>query len=268
MTGREPSAALLILGDVLAQARKSAGMSQDQLATKTNYSRSQVSMTETGQQLPSPDFVSRCDEVLGTGDLLSGILERASRDDARARIADLAKAERHSTAIRTYSPVLVPGLLQTEGYMRHQFGAARFSGASDEEIDQRVQVRLRRQTVLQTLRSYLVILDEAVLHRIIGGPQIIHEQLTHLLVLARSPRINVQIMPFATVSYPAAGPMTILDLADGGQAVHLDGPISGTTTTRPGIVQDCTERFDMLRSQAASLPESVQMIQERLEDFK
>lgn len=267
MTSREPSAAQLILGDVLQRTRKSAGLSQDQLATLTNYSRSQISMAETGQLLPSPDFVTRCDDALETGGLLAGIHRRASSEDATARVAELAKAEELAAAIRSYNPVLVPGLLQTEGYMRHLLGAGRFSGVTDEEIDERVAVRLRRQRVLAKLRSYLTVLDEAVLRRVIGNQQIMIEQLDHLLKLARSPRITIQIMPFEKLAYPAAGPMAILDLADGGQAVHLDGPVSGLTTSRPGIVGACTERYEMLRSQAVSVPESVRMIQERMEEL-
>lgn len=263
----EPTAALLILGDELREARLATGLTQTQLGEKLFCTHGLVSMVETALRGPTLDYVKRCDEFFDTGERFQRMWHRARAEDATARVADLSKAEEQATAIRSYNPVLVPGLLQTEGYMRHQFEERRYSGATADDVEALVQVRLQRQDVLKNMR-YLVLLDESVLRRTMGGREIAFEHLEALLTHARSPRVNIQVLRFDTPAYPAAGPMSIFDLSDGGQAVHLDGPVSGTTTANTDIVTGCVERFEVLRSQAASVPESVRMIQDRIEELR
>lgn len=190
------------------------------------------------------------------------------KEDARERLGALATTEARAASIRAYNPVLVPGLLQTENYMRHQFSAGLFQGATEADIDDLVEARLKRQSVLDRLRSYLVLLDESILRRSMGSRDIAREQFELLIGMARRPKITIQIIPFSAAAYPAAGPMTILDLADGGQAVHVDGPASGTTTTEPRIVQVCMEQFEMVRSHAASVPDSAAMIHDRIKELR
>lgn len=267
MTDRDLSAGVRILSAELREARRSAGLTQEELSSKLNYARTMVGMWETGQRTPKIEQCQRLDDALGTGGRFARMRKEIGAEDARERVAELAKVEAQATAIRSYSPLLVPGLMQTRAYMRHQFGAAWFSGATDADIDQLVETRLARQGVLDTVRSYLLLLDEAVLRRAIGDREVAREQFEHVLALARRPNVTVQLIPFSTPAYPAAGPMVILDLKDGNQVVHLDGPVSGTTTSAPDIVQACSERFELLRSQAASVPDSIRMIQERLREL-
>lgn len=263
---RELSTGMRILVDQIKELRAEHGLTQQGLADKMIVARSTVATAETVGA--SPDFCERLDEVFATGGKFTRMRKRIGEEDARERVAELAKAEAKATAIRTYSPLFVPGLLQTRAYMRHLFGAALYSGATDADIDQLVETRLGRQSALETVRSYLVLLDEAVLRRAIGDREVAREQFRHLIALARQPKINVQVIPFTAVAYPAPGPLVIFDLKDGTQAVHLDGPRGGTTTSTAGIVAECVEQFEMLRTQAASLPESLQMIQERLEELQ
>lgn len=260
------SAAVRILGDGLREARQSLGMTQDEIAVKAWVSRGTVGMFETGQRTATSKYCARVDELLGVT-RYTEMRDRIGDEDAYERVATLSRVEAQAVAIRSYSPLLVPGLMQTKAYMRHQFGAAWFSGASTADIDQLVETRIARQSVLDTVRSYLLLLDESVLRRAIGDRDVAREQFEHLLNLARKPNITLQILPFSTPAYPAAGPMVIFDLKDGSQAVHLDGPATGTTTTSPDIVQACSERFELLRSQAASIPESIRLIQARLKEL-
>lgn len=268
MTERDLSAAVRILSAELREVRREAGLTQEELSAKLNYARTLVGMWETGQRTPKIEHCRRIDDALGTGGRFARMRREIGAEDARERVAELSKVEAQATAIRAYSPLYVPGLMQTKEYMRQHFGAARFSGATEADIDQLVETRLGRQDVLEKLRSYLVLLDEAVLRRAIGDRDIAREQFEHLLNLARRPRITIQLIPFATPAYPAAGPMVILDLRDGTQAAHLENPVGGTTTTAPGTVQACVERFELVRTQAASAPDTISMIEERLRELQ
>lgn len=266
----EPSSVLRLFGAELKHARERAGLTQEELGAKVAYSRGQIGMVETGQRFMKAETVRQSDDILHTDGLLYRIWLAASRDRSAIRVADLVEAERRATAIRSYHPVYVPGLLQVEPYARALLEAGRFSGVSHDEIDERVSTRLYRQEILTLglLKAYWVILDEAVLHRNIGGAKIMRQQLTHLLGCTRHKFINIQLMPFASFAFPASGPMTILDIDGEGPVVHLDGPVAVQTTSDPGILDECVQQFDVLRSQASSLPESVRMIESRLEEIR
>lgn len=265
----EPSGLLRLFGHELKHARESAGLTQEELGQKVAYSRGQIGMVETGQRFMKPEIVRQCDEILDTDGLLVRIWRAASHDRSATRLADFIDAERRAQAIRSYHPSYVPGLLQVRSYAKALLDAGRFSGASPEQIDERLETRLARQSALTRgpLRAYWVILDEAVLRRAIGTPDVMREQLTHLLALTGHKFINIQLMPFASFASPASGPMTILDIANEEPVVHFDSPVAIQTTSDPTIVYECIQHFDVLRSQAASLSESVRMIESRLEEL-
>lgn len=263
---RELSTAMRILIDQIKELRAEHDLTQQELADKMIVARSTVATAETLGA--SSDFCERLDEVFPTNGKFSRMRDTIGAEDARSRVAGLARVEANATAIRAYSPLHVPGLMQTRAYMELQFGTARFSGATDADIEQLVETRLARQGVLDKLRSYLVILDEAILRRATGSRELAREQFEHILELAHRPRITVLVIPFSVVAHPAAGPMVLFDLETGGRAVHLDNPVSGTTSTDSGIVQACNEQFEMVRSQAASVPDSSAMIKDRLRELQ
>ncbi len=127
---------------------------------------------------------------------------------------------------------------------------------------------MQRQRILAggTLESYWVILDEAVLNRVIGTPDVMRAQLRHFLDVIEKHPVNIQVLPFTAGANMAAGPMTILDVDGHGPLVHLDGPVAGTTTSERSMIRGCTELFDILRSQALSLDASAKMIEAKVEE--
>jgi hypothetical protein len=108
--------------------------------------------------------------------------------------------------IRTYEVLFVPGLLQTEDYARAvvQLGKAYLPS---EEVDQRVALRVTRQQILTRAdpARLWVVIDEAVLHRPVGGKATMREQIQYLMDMAQQPNISLQVMPFSKVGYPGAG---------------------------------------------------------------
>jgi transcriptional regulator with XRE-family HTH domain len=124
--------------------------------------------------------------------------------------------ESAATLIRTYEGQFVPGLLQTEAYMRAVIGGA-YLGEAPEEVERRVMLRLARQGVLhgpEAPRLWAVI-DEAALRRPVGGREVMREQLEWLVDATRLPNVIVQILPLGTGAHPAMiGSFSILRFAD------------------------------------------------------
>jgi hypothetical protein len=118
--------------------------------------------------------------------------------------ATLYGLEDAAARIRVHSPTLVPGLLQTERYARALIGSA---PTDPIIVDRRVALRVRRQQLLDRSDPpiFVTVIDEAVLHHMIGGPEVMTEQVTALLQAADRPHIQIHVLEFDAGAYPAAG---------------------------------------------------------------
>jgi Domain of unknown function (DUF5753) len=107
---------------------------------------------------------------------------------------DWLRAEGEAHTLRFWQPLIVPGLLQTAEYARALFLGA---GAEDTKADEMVAVRLERQSVLDRADPphVIAVLDESALHRLIGSPVIMSEQLSHLGDMAERTNVQVQVVP-------------------------------------------------------------------------
>ena len=109
--------------------------------------------------------------------------------------------ESSASIIRSFEPVLVPGLLQTQEYAREIIGT--LGGYSGTDIDTLIELRTKRQELLirQKPPSLHFILDEAVIRRIVGSPNIMRRQLMRLRELAERPHITMRLVPFGVGVY-------------------------------------------------------------------
>ena len=108
--------------------------------------------------------------------------------------------------------MLMPGLLQTERYARAVISSGLLI-APPGEVERRVQVKMTRQKVLarETSVRLDVVLDEAAVLRVVGDPDVMREQLTHLAVVAARPHVTLQVLPLVAGAHPATtGEFTIL----------------------------------------------------------
>lgn len=127
--------------------------------------------------------------------------------------------EQDASELDTYKTQLVDGLLQTERYARALVSIPDTRERDAEEIDRRVQLRLRRQEILT--RSIPVRLDavlsEAVLRQMIGGPEVMAEQLRHLAAVGERPNVSIRVLPFASGLHDGhvSNDFTILRFPDG-----------------------------------------------------
>ena len=126
---------------------------------------------------------------------------------------DLESAAR---LIRTYEGQLIPGLLQTEDYMRALLGGAQLED-SPEEVERRVALRLARQRLLDRKDAprLWAVVDEAALRRPVGGPKVMRAQLERLIEAAELPNVILQVLPLGVGAHPAlVGAFSMLRFAD------------------------------------------------------
>ena len=171
------------LGAELRRARVAAGFSsQDALAGKLGFDRSVVAKAETGDRPPTPDVLSAwCAACRLDDDLFTRFakLARAADGPIPAWFETWLEAEREAHMLRIWQPLIVPGLLQTAEYARALFVAA---GADEDKAEDMVKARLGRQVILDHPEppDLVTVLDESVLHRLIGSPQVMADQVGYL----------------------------------------------------------------------------------------
>jgi len=251
-----------VFGAELRFYREQAGMTQEELAARVNVSHDVISKIETGSRPPARGFPERLDAVpeLDTRGALARLWKRLSKA-ARHRaypgwFAPWPEIETQATALRSYEPLLVPGLLQTEDYARAILRGAQ-GDATEDEIDQQVTARLERQGVLSGDNPpYLwVVLDEGVLHRRIGDAKTMLDQLWQIVRIAERPKVSVQVVPFdAGERTGLLGAFTIAELDGAGGWLYLEtattGQLAEASPVVSSTVSDAGLIFDTLRSEA------------------
>jgi transcriptional regulator with XRE-family HTH domain len=204
------------LGNALKRARDQAGKTQDEAATVIDAAASKISRLELGQSgikltdlnLLLDFYGVRGEEADWMRDLARAGRQRGRWSGYRNVIPDWFRAyvdlEADASEIRWYQPEVVPGILQTEAYVRAMHATAH-PRITDEEVDRQVTVRLERQAVLDQPGTTLhFILSESALRRNIGDAAIMREQLMHLAEVAERPNVELQVLPFDAQTFGAA----------------------------------------------------------------
>lgn len=230
------------LGGQLLTYREAAGLNQAQAADSLSAQAAKVAKMERGWvPFRDPDVVALC-RLYGVDDpqVVQGLLRLAKLDRERRRakgwwvnsltagtLREYIAMEDVAVKVRTWQLALIPGLFQTPDYMR-ALAVAAVSPDEIHEVERIVDVRVRRQHRLAgatPLRVHAVIW-EAALRQMIGGPQVMRQQLEHLRELSDLPTIDVQVLPFsAGVHSCGGGSFNILMFAEEGamDVVHMDG---------------------------------------------
>ncbi|MEW2567731.1 helix-turn-helix transcriptional regulator [Streptomyces sp. NPDC047070] len=248
-------------GDWLKQQRETAGLTQQELADAAVMTRSHISHIEAGRRVPSREDARRLDRVLNTGDVLSSFLP--AEDAAVADYFEAARLlEQQAVMIREFALSFVPGILQTERYARAVLGTS-FPPVGEEECDRLVVTRLERARILADPVSpaFWALLDEAVLRRVVGGPDVMAEQLRHLVHLVESERIRVHVVPFALGSHPLMeGMLSIMSFEDQPPVAYSEGFHMGKLHDSPSVVRELDHRYALALSDAMPLTESLALL--------
>jgi hypothetical protein len=212
-----PTVLRMILARQLQALREKAGMSYEQAAAAIYSSEWTVRRMERAEGGLKPLTVKSLLMAYGITDVreIDAFLALArdaskpgwwhSYDDVLPPWFRIAVGlEESASLIRSYEPQVVPGLLQTEGYIR-AITAASFPAATAEFTERAVALRLARQQLLDRPDppAYWVVLDETVLRRPIGGHKVMRGQLARLIEAAGQPTVTIQVIPFAAGWHPA-----------------------------------------------------------------
>ncbi|QKW06550.1 helix-turn-helix transcriptional regulator [Streptomyces sp. NA04227] len=255
-------------GDWLKEQREAAGLTQQELADRAIMTRSHISHIEAGRRVPSKDDAKRLDRALNTGNVLQTFLPRTD-----VVIADYFESalelEQQATVIREFAPSLVPGILQTEPYMRGVIGAV-FPPWSAEECDKLVVTRLNRAKILTDPTTPMVwaLLDEAVLRRPVGGPEVMLEQIQHLIGLAESGRVRIHVLPLGLgVHSLLPGMLSLMSFEDQPPAAYTEGLYTGTLHDSPAIVEQLQGTYDLALGDALPIKESLALMRAAAKDY-
>ncbi|MFG2642612.1 Scr1 family TA system antitoxin-like transcriptional regulator [Streptomyces sp. NPDC048370] len=260
------------IGKIIKVLRKNAGLSQAELATATHCSEDLVSSVERGVRTPQPDFLERAERALGAGGVLTAAVDDVREALARARtrhpdwFQDFAKAEAEAVALHYYAVQAVPGILQTEAYARAVYGHRRPMW-DEETIEKRVTDRLARQVLLDKWPAPTIsfVLEEAILHRPTGGLEVHREQMRRLLEVGSRRTIHLQVMPLSRTEHPSLdGSFTLLTPKGRREVGYTEIYGHARLITDPELVRQCTERYGIIRAQALTPRESLELIEKML----
>jgi hypothetical protein len=256
-------------GAEMRRQRVAASMSLVQLATAVVSSKSTLARVETAELMPPPGLAGALDvtfEMDGLFGRLYDLARREAHPDQYRRYMDF---EARAETVEHYAGQIVPGLLQTEDYVRAYFQYD--DDATEDEIEQRVAARIGRQERLRSdAPPYLwAVLDEAVLRRPVGGPGVMRKQLAALLPLVDRPRTKVQVLPFSHGGHALmGGSTTLLKLPDSRTAAYEEAWNSGRLYEDIEEVRKRQRLYDALRAYALPPRESAALIKQAMEGYE
>ncbi|MBV6702134.1 helix-turn-helix domain-containing protein [Kitasatospora aureofaciens] len=187
-------------GIQLRRSREAAGLKQEQLAPHCECSPSHLSYVELAHRPPSRRLAELADKALGTGGTLLLMWYQLKHTAILEGFPEYARYEALAEQIRIFEIDVITGLLQTRAYATAiEMGYARQGGATPEQAEERIEFRLARQQVLERTPPPLLhaVLDESCLRRVIGGRDVMVEQLLHLEQLADRSNVVIQVAPYS-----------------------------------------------------------------------
>ncbi|AJE81381.1 MULTISPECIES: helix-turn-helix domain-containing protein [Streptomyces] len=212
-----PTVLRMILGRRLQDMRQSAGASLDDAAKALRVTPLTIRRLEKAEVALKPLYVEKLLETYGAGqqeiEEFVDLAEQANkpgwwhvyRDVVPTWFTAYVSLETGATTLRTYEPHYVTGLLQTRAYARAVLSGG-LSHGPEEELARRVDLRLRRQGLLdrEQAPTLWVVMEEAVLHRVVGGPEVMREQIDRLLEVSELPHVSIDILPFTVGAHVGA----------------------------------------------------------------
>ncbi|MER5324420.1 helix-turn-helix domain-containing protein [Streptosporangium roseum] len=262
----DPGSPRVLFGAEMRRLREAAQLSQTAVASRLGCTQTQVCRLEKAARTPSKSDAERLDRLFGTTESASFIrlYQRIiSQPGGPVWFRSWAEEiEPTALVLRSWDPLLVPGLLQTESYARHIFNLE--PRATPEAVEKRVEARMRRQQILDRDNPpfVLVLIDAGVLRRKVGEAGVMCGQLDHLLEVSERPSVSVQVVDPECLP-GLAGAFMIAELPNGQPiTIHADSPAQGHVTNDCEFVASIQERYEAIRLWAYPERISLKMIEE------
>ncbi|WP_405662706.1 Scr1 family TA system antitoxin-like transcriptional regulator [Streptomyces sp. RK9] len=260
----EPTDGLKAFGAALKSFRKRAGYTQEALAPEIGYSTHFIASIEQGRRFPPSRFVDQAEATLDAFGTLRLVVNQLTRQRGLAAwFRRWAQLEQEAVNLYTYECRLIPGLLQTEAYVRTLFGA-RVPSLSDQELEDQVSARLERQKLLRERPNtgFSFIIEEHVFLRRTGGSDVTRELIDHVLEAAAPRNIEVQIMPLSRgVHGGLDGPIQLLETSENKWFGYCEGQETGQFISDPKVISTLQTRYAKLRSQALTPEDSANLLE-------
>ncbi|WP_026249019.1 helix-turn-helix domain-containing protein [Streptomyces sp. LaPpAH-108] len=258
-----------MIGAELRHARERKGLSQEQLGQLLFVSGSYIGQLEAGTRRMQPEYARLLDQALDTGDFFTRNCAAAAKSKYPEHFVEAAEAEAQATAIRQYTPLLIPGLLQTPAYARAVFRAYRPT-ASEQKLDDLVSMRIARTLLLDDPTNLLfwVVIDEAALRRMTGGRTVMAEAVRRVADVAREHRAIVQVLPFDAGAHVAMeGSVKLMDFEGAPPVLYFEGVGTGRLEDEPSIVMHHRRTFELLAASALSPANSLVLLDAMAQDY-
>lgn len=259
-----------VFGAMLRHFRVQAGLTQDQVGALAHVSGKLISAYENGRRVPTRPTTVDIDAVgqLNTNGALTELWDQFEEgmnyQAYPAWFQDWPEKEAAASTLRWFEPLLVPGLLQTDMYARALF-ATRI-GVTDDEIDELVSARLKRQEVLKGTHppTLWVILDEWVLRRPVGNQQVMLEQVNKLIEAAQRPNIVLELVPADAGAHEGlyGGGFAIADFNDAPSIAYQESPAHGQIVQDGELVAKLVAKWTTLGTEALPRRASITRLEE------
>ncbi|MGW1544398.1 helix-turn-helix domain-containing protein [Streptomyces sp. NPDC002309] len=223
-----PTVGQVVLGRRLLDLRERAGLKREEAARVLRVAPATVRRMETAEVSLKIPYLQLLLKAYGVpddeADAFVQLAEEANKPGWWQRFHDIlpgwfsmyVSLEGAASLIRNYEPHFVPGLLQTEDYARAVMRSGAVGQTQPDDIERHVALRMQRQDLLtrRDAPRMWAVLDETVLRRTVGGPDVMRAQIERLLDAARLPNVTLQVAPFATGPHPGTyGPFVLFRFA-------------------------------------------------------
>jgi transcriptional regulator with XRE-family HTH domain len=252
-----------LFGAEIRRHREKADMSLRRLSEVLNYSKSHLARIEAAESLPYDDLPAKLDACFGTDGMFARLHALAKKEPFPGKYRRVMELESQAVVIEQYMSATAPGLFQTPEYAEALIRGVH-PHAPDAEIKAMVKARIDRRARLnhpKPPRNWIV-LDEAVLRRRVGGPEVMAHQLLSLIERGTASHITVQVLPFSAGEHPEmlGGSLTLYTIPGRPPAAYEEGSRSGIIIEDREGVAVRRENYDLIRAMALSPRDSVAMI--------
>jgi transcriptional regulator with XRE-family HTH domain len=278
------------LGKQIRRLRDDAQLNQEKLIELMNadqprqrcLSASHLSRVESGIARLTPEHLERIATVLNVGAKQAKKLDELRRradetgwwqeysDIVTEAVEMLVEIGEDSTSVRSYDNVFVQGLLQTRAYAEAVIGSGR-AFVAPINVDRMAELRMRRQQRLgePDFQGLVAVMTESVIRTLVGGRDVMREQLRHLIEVTQEHPVTIHILPFSAGALPGSDNFVIFEFPHelDGEVVYVDSDTAQRIYEDRHPVRQCTYTFHAALAQALPARESQDLIREIMEEL-